>query len=314
MERVISTKGLLSLPPKLQTRSFHPLHTLRRRFSSAAACFPSPALRAHVPTSALRDFSSKERTSIPGPTAAAAANPESLHLLLGLCAKRRKVPTFRAGAAIPADGAGFVEEKEKPKFLGVEMSTLKKIIPLGIMFFCILFNYTILRDTKDVLVVTAKGSSAEIIPFLKMWVNLPMAVGFMLLYTKLSNVLSKEALFYTVILPFLAFFGAFAFVLYPLRDAIHPTALADKLLAALGPSFLGPVAILRIWSFCLFYVMAELWGSVVISVLFWGFANQVIHASSSSSSSFFPSPVLLLPRSLLLYRDLTIFSHFCCQE
>ncbi|KMZ59003.1 hypothetical protein ZOSMA_70G00170 [Zostera marina] len=40
------------------------------------------------------------------------------------------------------------------------------------------------------------------------WVNLPMAIGFMLLYTKLSNVLSKEALFDTVLLPFIAFFGA----------------------------------------------------------------------------------------------------------
>jgi AAA family ATP:ADP antiporter len=103
-----------------------------------------------------------------------------------------------------------------------------------------------------------------------------MAIGFMLLYSKLADVLSKEALFYTVIFPFIAFFGVFGYVLYPMRDAIHPTALADRLLASLGPSFLGPVAILRVWSFCLFYVMAELWGSVVISVLFWGFANQVI--------------------------------------
>ncbi|GER31745.1 ATP carrier protein 1, partial [Striga asiatica] len=31
---------------------------------------------------------------------------------------------------------------------------------------------------------------------------------------------------------------------------------------------------MMIWSFCMFYVMAELWGSVVVSVLFWGFANQ----------------------------------------
>uniref|UniRef100_J3LAS9 ADP,ATP carrier protein n=2 Tax=Oryza brachyantha TaxID=4533 RepID=J3LAS9_ORYBR len=154
------------------------------------------------------------------------------------------------------------------------------------MFFCILFNYTILRDTKDVLVVTAKGSSAEIIPFLKTWVNLPMAIGFMLLYTKLADVLSKEALFYTVIFPFIAFFGAFGYLLYPMRDAIHPTALADRLLAALGPSFLGPVAILRVWSFCLFYVMAELWGSVVISVLFWGFANQI--TTVEEAKEFYP--------------------------
>lgn len=110
---------------------------------------------------------------------------------------------------------------------------------------------------------------------MKTWVNFPMAIEFMLLYTKLSSVLSKKALFYTVIVPFIAFFGPFGFVLYPLSHLFHPTALADKLVAALVPSFIGPVTILRIWSFCLFHVMVELWGSVVISVLFWGFANQV---------------------------------------
>lgn len=44
------------------------------------------------------------------------------------------------------------------------------------MFFCILFNYTILRDTKDVLMVTAPGSGAEVIPFIKTYVNLPTAI------------------------------------------------------------------------------------------------------------------------------------------
>ncbi|KAL5211905.1 hypothetical protein ABZP36_022752 [Zizania latifolia] len=195
------------------------------------------------------------------------------------------LPPLRAAASAAAASAPEPAASSS-KFLGVETRTLKKILPLGLMFFCILFNYTILRDTKDVLVVTAKGSSAEIIPFLKTWVNLPMAIGFMLLYTKLADVLSKEALFYTVIFPFIAFFGAFGYLLYPMRDAIHPTALADRLLAALGPSFLGPVAILRVWSFCLFYVMAELWGSVVISVLFWGFANQI--TTVEEAKEFYP--------------------------
>jgi hypothetical protein len=39
---------------------------------------------------------------------------------------------------------------------------------------------------QDVLVVTAPGSGAEIIPFLKTWVNLPMAIGFTVLYAKVS--------------------------------------------------------------------------------------------------------------------------------
>ena len=43
----------------------------------------------------------------------------------------------------------------------------------------------------------------------------------------------------------------------------------------MGARFAGPISIMRNWTFCLFYVMAELWGSVVVSLLFWGFANQV---------------------------------------
>jgi AAA family ATP:ADP antiporter len=52
-------------------------------------------------------------------------------------------------------------------------------------------------------------------------------------------------------------------------------AFCENLLEQAGPRFAGPIAILRNWTYCLFYVMAELWGSVVVSVLFWGFANQV---------------------------------------
>jgi len=154
--------------------------------------------------------------------------------------------------------------------------------------------------------VTAPGSGAETIPFLKTWVNLPMAIGFTVLYSKvrpplhcrppsparcsgadlpaplclraepprpaqapelqaaaccplvtrlsllagrsaeacasvlssqaaacrphdlgrpaaqLANILSTEQLFYACIIPFIMFFGAFAFIMYPLRDTIHP--------------------------------------------------------------------------------------------
>lgn len=48
---------------------------------------------------------------------------------------------------------------------------------------------------QDVLVVTAPGSGAEIIPFLKTWVNLPMAVGFTVLYAKVCPRTSSARLF-----------------------------------------------------------------------------------------------------------------------
>ncbi|KAM0893016.1 hypothetical protein ACQ4PT_025375 [Festuca glaucescens] len=250
---------------------------------------PLPRLRATRASLSPASSSSSRPAALQSPLLASRA-PSSHDAVLGYgLLKRRPFPSAGVSCSAAAAAAAVPQPPAQPeakKFLGVGLPTLKKIVPLGLMFFCILFNYTILRDTKDVLVVTAKGSSAEIIPFLKTWVNLPMAIGFMLAYSKLSDVLSREALFYTVIFPFIAFFGLFGFVLYPLRDVIHPTALADKLLAALGPSFLGPVAILRIWSFCLFYVMAELWGSVVVSVLFWGFANQI--TTVDEAKEFYP--------------------------
>jgi len=151
----------------------------------------------------------------------------------------------------------------------------KKLIPLASMFFFILFNYTILRDTKDVLMVTAKGSGAEVIPFIKTYVNLPAAIGFTALYSKLCDRMEQKDVFYACTIPFLFFFAAFAFIIFPNVGMLHPHAFVDKIALALPEGFGAPLAIVRNWSYAVFYVMAEMWGSVVASLLFWSFANEV---------------------------------------
>lgn len=158
---------------------------------------------------------------------------------------------------------------------------LKKLLPMFFLFFCINFNYTILRDTKDALIVTAPGSGAEAIPFLKVWGVLPAAILFMLIYAKLSNTLSKKQLFNTMITSFIAFFAIFVLFLYPNRDILHPTDMADRLQAFLPEGAGGLIALFRNWTYALFYIMAELWGSVAISLLFWGFANDTTRVSES---------------------------------
>lgn len=158
---------------------------------------------------------------------------------------------------------------------------LKKLLPMFFLFFFINFNYTILRDTKDALIVTAPGSGAEAIPFLKVWGVLPLAIIFMIVYSKLSNVFSKQKLFYSTISFFIAYFALFALIMYPNRDILHPTDVADKIQAFLPSGFTGLVALIRNWSYALFYVMSELWGSVAISLLFWGFANDITKVSES---------------------------------
>jgi len=163
---------------------------------------------------------------------------------------------------------------------------MKKVVPLGLMFFCILFSYTILRDTKDVLVVTAPGSGAEIIPFLKTYVNLPGAIGFTALYSSLTNKYSREQCFVGIVSVFLVFFIAFALVVYPNAALLHPTAFCTWLSGLLPAGFAAPIAILRNWTYAVFYTMAELWGSVVVSLLFWGWANEV--TSVAEAKKYYP--------------------------
>jgi len=152
---------------------------------------------------------------------------------------------------------------------------LRKFLPMFGMCFLIVFNYNILRSYKDTIVVTAGGSGAEAIPFIKVWAVLPSAVLLTLLFTRLANRFTREKVFYIMMSLFLSFFFVFAFLLYPHRDSLHPHELADKLQALLPAGFKGLIAIFRNWTFTLFYVLCELWSTAIMTVLFWGFANEV---------------------------------------
>ena len=149
----------------------------------------------------------------------------------------------------------------------------RKLIPMLIIIFLICFNYTILRNMKDAIVVTASG--AEVIPFIKVWVMFPMAILLTIIFTKLSNRYSQEKVFYIMISGFLIMYNLFAFVLYPLRDWFHPNMMADQLELILPVGFRGLISMFRNWTFTGFYVMSELWASIILQVIFWGFANEV---------------------------------------
>ncbi len=152
---------------------------------------------------------------------------------------------------------------------------MKKLVPMLLLFFFITFNYNVLRTLKDTLVVNAKQSGAEVIPFIKFWFMFPGSVLMAYLYTRLSNRVSREWVFYIIAGGFITYFALFALALYPNRDLLHPHAFADTMQAALPLGLKGLVAAVRNWTFTSFYVMSELWSSIVLSMLLWGFANQI---------------------------------------
>lgn len=160
-------------------------------------------------------------------------------------------------------------------FWPVHSYELKKFLPMFVIFFLIYFDYNVLRTLKDTLLVTAKESGAEVIPFVKVWVMFPGSVLMAYLFTRCSNRFSRETVFYVMISLFLAYFLVFLFLGYPYRDRLHNPQFAEYLTGILPPGGKGFVAMIRYWLFTTFYVMSELWSNIILSLLFWGFVNQI---------------------------------------
>lgn len=155
---------------------------------------------------------------------------------------------------------------------------LKKFLPLAFIMFCLLFNYTILRDVKDSLVVNSAGAGA--ITFLKLYCVTPAAILFVIIYAKLTNVLKRETVFYAVVAPFLIFFGLFALI-YPHLSLLHPSSATVEALHHSYPRLSGFIDIYAYWAYSLFYVLSEIWGSAMVSLMFWQFANYVVRMNES---------------------------------
>lgn len=151
---------------------------------------------------------------------------------------------------------------------------IRKFLNLSFLMFWIVFIFTMTRDTKDALIVPNCG--AEAIAFLKVYGVVPAAAAYLALYSKLSRSLDPKALFYATLAPFIVFYFVFAFVLYPLRDFLHPMSLP---LPEGGLSY--AVNCLRHWTFSLYYIMSELWSSAGLPLLFWTCANDVIEVNQA---------------------------------
>ncbi len=171
------------------------------------------------------------------------------------------------------DDTGF--SRIRSFFWPIHRHELFKFVPMLALFFLISINYHLLRIFKDPLIVTAPNSGAEVIPFLKVWAMLPTAIIMTFIFTKMTGLLNREKLFYWVLGFFLVFFLFFTIFLYPYREALFCDKFADFLQGILPAGFKGLIAMIRYWMFSLFYVMAESWSNIILSVLLWGFANSV---------------------------------------
>ena len=108
---------------------------------------------------------------------------------------------------------------------------------------------------------------------------LPAATAFIAFYSKMSDVLEKKALFYSTCIPFFVFFGAFSFFIFPNTQYLHPSLETVQALFPGGATSGGSAILAKIvsnWTSALFYIIAEIYSSVSVGILFWQFANDVV--------------------------------------
>lgn len=182
---------------------------------------------------------------------------------------------------------------------------MKKFLPMGMIMFCLLFNYTILRDLKDSIIVNASGAGT--IPFLKFYGVTPTAILFVILYAKLSNMMDREKVFYTIVTGFLVYFGLYGFFLHPNVHWLHPSPAYLAELSTTYPSLEGFINVLGNWAYSSFYIMAEIWGSSMVALLFWQFANQTTRMREAKR--FYGLFVVLGNASLMVSGELLVQSN-----
>ncbi len=158
-------------------------------------------------------------------------------------------------------------------FWPIHRRELKKFLPMTLIMFCALFNYTLLRNMKDALVITASGP--EVLPFLKAFVILPFSLLIVAGYAKLCNVFDRQKVFYIVISVFVGVYISYALFIHPNIEYLHMDPKRLKELQETYPNFQHFFSVIANWSSSLFYLFAELWGATTISLMFWQLANEI---------------------------------------
>lgn len=158
---------------------------------------------------------------------------------------------------------------EKPKFFHMFS-----------MFFFIAYIYSVLRDTKDAVVMERQETAS--INFLKSLFVTPFSILVVMLIQKWLTVASVARILKYVTLIFGVYFCVYGVIILTFQEQLEFNkflsidAFGDGKMAVRGlHNVYSFILTINFWTSSLLYVSSELWGNIVLSLLFLSFANEV---------------------------------------
>lgn len=147
---------------------------------------------------------------------------------------------------------------------------VKKFFSIAITKFFTVYIFSILRGLNYSILVPKLG--AEVISAIELYCLLPVSSLFVVLYFKMGKHFSRITIASIMLVFFMTFFLIFNFYLFPHHDEICINLTNIKLQF---PRLKYIILLIENWDISLFYLFAELWGIMMLSLSFWQLANEV---------------------------------------
>lgn len=208
----------------------------------------------------------------------------------------------------------------------VDRSNLK--IYLGLIFFITCLINSLLEIFREVLIITKQTPSS--IYFIKLFLTFPVTFIIMILIQYALNKYDLSKIYRFAMICFIIYFFVFGIFLLPSENKIQKGKIwvndltSDDKLTNRGMKFIIPILyIYSEWIYTLLYVSSEMWGTVMVSYLFFTYANSIStksemvdilpYLSSMTAVSMILSAFLYLifdyVKSLIMYKTALIVTY-----
>ena len=159
----------------------------------------------------------------------------------------------------------------------------QKCVLMSLLIFMTVVGYNVMRGMKEtVLRKLSVTSAAAYMPFVKIFLVMPLsiALGFLYLYLRHRTGISRS--YYVTSSVFLAYFAIFTFHIIPNIEYYTADPAWVLSMQSQYPFYKYVIGLLGNLPSALYYVFAELWGTFTLVIMFWSMANDIFSTDEAS--------------------------------